>query len=99
MKVLNSGGVLGRLGDVVYQRVKPGLGNVAEDPTRSLQVRRYVPNHPGNSPAQAVQRSKFAGATAAWRALTAEQKMAWNDDAKGRGVSGWNLFISAWMMA
>lgn len=97
MLTFNSLGILGRIGDRVYQRTQKGHGNVVGDETRTLQNRRYVPHHIGNSTAQAVNRSKFAAATAAWYALTDEEKNALRKEAERRQVSVWNTHISKFM--
>lgn len=52
MKNFNSLGVLGRIGNRVYQRTARGHGNIAGDPAHSLQNRTYVPHNPSHSPAQ-----------------------------------------------
>lgn len=47
---------------------------------------------------QAPVRARFGEAVAAWRALTAPERAAWDAQALGssRNVNGWNLFLKAW---
>ena len=51
------------------------------------------------SAAQRAQRARYRAANVAWRALSPEERAAWESLAKasGRNVSGWNLFLRAWM--
>ena len=51
------------------------------------------------SAAQRAQRASYRAANVAWRALSLEERAAWEFLAKasGRDVSGWNLFLRAWM--
>ncbi len=92
--IFNSCQVLGKVGAVVYQRVKPGLGNVASDPSMTLQVRRHVPTNTSNTPAQQARRARFANAVAAWHALDTATKQDYNQRANRQRVTGYNLFIS-----
>ena len=51
------------------------------------------------SAAQLAQRANYRAANVAWRAQSPEERAAWEALAKasGRNVSGWNLFLRAWM--
>lgn len=97
MKPFNSLGVLGKVGDRVFQRVRPGLGNVAGDPTHSLQNRAYVPHNTSHTPAQLACRARFAAAVAAWHALSTEQQSSYTERAKSRAIAGFNLFVSEYL--
>ncbi len=46
-----------------------------------------------DSVAQQVGRTKFAAAVASWQALTAPQKAVYNERARFRKLSGYNLYI------
>ena len=85
------------LGTYVLQRVKPGLGNIESDPTRSLQLRLHAPRVDKNSAAQQARRARVAGAVADWHALDAPTKAEWRDRAKPRRITGFNAFVSAWL--
>ncbi len=62
-------------------------------------VRIYArPSNP-NTPAQRRGRNAFGEAVRAWQALTAEEKESWNDRARRKRRSGYNMFISEWMKA
>lgn len=97
MKPFNSLGILGKIGNLVYQRTQRGHGNVEGDPTRTLQVRRYVPTKPPGTPRQQAARARFRAAVAAWHALTPAQQKSYNRRASRRAVLGFNLFISEYM--
>lgn len=55
----------------------------------------YVITH---TPAQQANRSKFADAISAWQALSLAQKEVYNEKARGRHMSGYNLFIRYYML-
>ena len=52
------------------------------------------------SAAQRAQRARYRAANVAWRAQSPEARTEWETLAKTsrRDVSGWNLFLRAWMM-
>jgi hypothetical protein len=97
MKPENCLQILGRIGDYVYQRVRPGTGNVPDDPTGSLQLRRHVPTSTSNTPAQQITRTRFAAATAAWHQLEPADKHNWNAIGAKKRISGYNAYISMWI--
>lgn len=82
---------------VCYQRVKPGLGNVPGDDTRSRQRRRVVTPRDPKTPAQLARRQKMTGAVAAWRQLTAEQLTYWRTLGAKRGLPAYNAFIANYL--
>lgn len=94
MKQHNSLRITGRIGNLVYQRTAPGLGNVAGDPTRTLQVHAYVPHNTSHSPAQLACRARFRNQMAAWHALSDEQRADFNRAASSSAISGMNFFLS-----
>lgn len=83
----------------VFQRVAPGLGNVPEDPTRSLQKRRHVVPADPKTPAQLARRSRFAAGVAAWHALDSNSKRYWRALGARLGISGINAFMRAFLRA
>jgi len=97
MKPFNTLGILGKIGNVVYQRTQRGHGNVEGDPTRTLQVRRYVATKPPGTPHQQEHRARFRAAVHAWHALTPEQQKSYKQRASRRAILGFNLFISEYM--
>jgi len=78
----------------VYQRVKPGLGNVMSRPDRDLQLRIHVPTNSSATTAQLARRALFANAVAAWHALTPEQARFWRLRPNRRNLTPFNAFIS-----
>lgn len=97
MKPANSLTILGKIGGRVFQRVRPGLGNVPGDPTRSLQNRALVSPSTPPTPAQLARRAKFAQAIATWHALPPEKKLDYHRRGSKRALPGFNLFLSETM--
>lgn len=58
----------------------------------------YVPTNPQTVPQQA-NRQKMTNGVAAWQALTDEQKAVYNENAKGKNLSGYNLFLSEYLFS
>lgn len=87
------------LGTYVVQRVKPGLGNIVSDPTRTLQIRAHAPRIDKNSAAQQSRRTRVAGAVLAWHALDPAARAYWKERAKARRITGFNAYVSAWLTA
>lgn len=57
-----------------------------------VKMRFYRPTNPQTVP-QEANRAKFAAAMSAWQALTSDEKAAYTERAKRRGMFGWGLFI------
>lgn len=81
-------------GRYVYQRVRAGLGNVASDPTRRTQLRRWVRGTNPNTPAQQARRSIVRNAAAAWNLFNQAEKNYWKTQGKNRRITGYNAYIS-----
>lgn len=81
----------------VFQRVRPGLGNLRGNGTYNYQVRLHVIPTDRHTPAQLAQRAKITAAVQAWHALTPEQKEAWEPAGTKRKMSGYNAFLSDYM--
>lgn len=58
----------------------------------------YVPTNP-QLPDQQANRQKLTDAVVAWQALTPEQKAVYNKNAIGKGISGYNLFLSEHLLS
>ena len=58
----------------------------------------YITRNP-RTPAQQAQRQKFADAVHAWQDLTEEEKMSYNERAKGKRLSGYNLFLREYLLS
>jgi hypothetical protein len=84
-------------GTYVFQKTIPGLGNIPNDPTQTLQLRRWVIGTNPRTPAQQAFRLAFAAAMAAWRLLTPIQRADYNDLARPMYISGVNLFVRLYL--
>jgi len=51
------------------------------------------------SEAQQANRQKYASAVSAWQVLTNIQKSVYNERAKGKRFSGYNLFLSEYLLS
>lgn len=58
----------------------------------------YTPTNPQTEPQQA-NRQKITDGVIAWQALTPEQKEVYNVKAKYKNYSGYNLFISEYLLS
>lgn len=63
-----------------------------------IKMKFYVPTNPQTIPQQA-NRSKFNNAVVAWQGLTITQKNVYNERAKCRHFSGYNLYIREYMLS
>jgi hypothetical protein len=110
MKTAHSLGVIGKLtfaptdpprplATYVIQRVPPGTGNVMGSPDRSLQIRLHVVGENPNTPAQQANREKFAAGVVIWHTFDSDTKKEWTRRGHGRGISGFNAFMSQTMKA
>jgi hypothetical protein len=97
MKPANSLGIIGRLGDRVFQRVAPGLGNIQGDASRTLQNRAYVKPTDRHTPAQLAQRMKMRDAVASWHTIDPDLKATYRARAKPLNMTGFNLYISTYL--
>lgn len=79
--------IRGRVGDIVYS-VWRGIP----------YIRRHVPHNTSNTPAQASQRQSFAQAVHAWQTLDSKQQRCWSQAAMHLNMSGYNLFISRYLI-
>lgn len=57
----------------------------------------YIPKNP-RSDLQQANREKMAIAVAAWQALSSEEKKVYNQNAVGLHMSGYNLFLSKYLL-
>lgn len=58
----------------------------------------YFPTNP-QTEAQQTNRQKMNNAVVAWQALTDEQKEVYNEIAKGKDLSGYNVFLSEYLLS
>lgn len=63
-----------------------------------VKEKYYVPTNPQTGPQQA-NRQKMTDAVAVWQALTPAQKKEYNIKAKGKDMSGYNLFLSEYLLS
>lgn len=75
-----------------------GIYRVRHDGIKIIQERMpfYVPTNPQTVPQQA-NRQKLTDAVVAWQGLTGPQKAVYNQNAIGKGMSGYNLFLSEYL--
>ena len=87
----------------VYQRRHTGYNQTGRIPGRKREtyyvlMQDCTPNNP-NSTAQQAGRTKFHDAVVAWQGLTDPQKFAYNSRRDAVGKSGYNIFISEYMLS
>lgn len=58
----------------------------------------YVPTNP-RTEAQQTHRQKLTNAVVAWQSLTEEQQEVYNEKVEGKQMSGYNLFISEYLLS
>jgi len=64
-----------------------------------VYLRRYtVPRNP-KTPAQQAQRGRLTEAVAAWRALSDEEHRRYDEAARDKRLTGYNLFVSEFLNA
>lgn len=85
--------VTGKVGQVVYQRVKKGRGNIPTKGPQDLQLRAHAPQTDARTPAQLRVRARLAAATAAYQVLPADQREALQKQTRGKQQTGFNLFV------
>lgn len=81
-------------GRYVYQRVKPGAGNVSGYPGLTLQLRAHVIPLDPKTPAQIARRDLMRSAVARWHTLTTQDKDPYKITAEKRQITVFNAFIS-----
>lgn len=74
----------------IYRRFTQG-------PERKIVKNRYyIPANPRTVPQQA-RRTAYANGVSAWQALTQPEKDIYNEQAKGKNLSGYNIFMQDWL--
>jgi len=63
-----------------------------------IRMKFYAPP-PSNTPAQKIWRDKYAAGVLAWQSLTTEQKAVYNERAKNKQFSGYNLYLRDCLLA
>lgn len=76
----------------IYQRMHTSKGLII----RKLKL--YRPTNPRTETQQA-NRAKVASAVLAWKNLTDNEKIIYNERASGRHFSGYNLFIKEYLLS
>lgn len=66
--------------------------------TRHYREPYYITKNPRSIPQQST-RTNFAGAVAAWQALTSEEKQVYNSRTIGKSLSGYNLFLREYLFS
>lgn len=83
--------------EYVFQKTWPRLKNRDEPNTHANQVRRHVAYEQANSLAQIASRQKLADAVSAWQAMDAEAREEWKNQADGKALTGFNLFVKSFI--
>lgn len=63
-----------------------------------LKHRFYIPSNP-QTESQQANRQKMNDGVVAWQALTPQQKNQYNIRAKGKDLSGYNLFLREYLLS
>lgn len=82
------------LGKYVFQRVRPGYGNLPDRPALDLQLRRHVIPIDPKTAAQMARRALFAAAVARWRAPIGDDMERWKTNAQNRSIPVFNAAVS-----
>jgi len=79
---------------------KYGIYRILTDNGKQIQVQEkfYIPTNP-QTEAQQANRATFAAAIAGWQGLTDSQKDVYNQRAKYKPFSGYNLYISKYLLS
>lgn len=85
--------ITGKIGDIVYQRVRKGLGNIETLGRHDLQIRRLGSRIDNPSPRQLQSRARIAAATVAYQALSELERGAWRERTSKKHSTGYNLFV------
>jgi len=81
-------------GKYVYQKTVAGLGNVAGDKSKRMQIRRWVTGTPSNTPAQIYYRLIFAFANSKWKNLSEPEKESFRLPAEKRKLNRYQYYMS-----
>jgi len=81
-------------GRYVFQRVRPGLGNLPGFPHLALQLRAHVIPIDPKTAAQMARRDLMRAAVARWHTSTDQDKAQWKINAQDRSISVFNSCIS-----
>lgn len=80
-----------------------GLGGIYRlTPIKGELVNQRLPYYEPTNPQteeQQAWRAKLADAVAEWQSLTSEEKADYNEKAKGKRMSGYNLFIREFLLS
>ena len=63
-----------------------------------IRMKFYKPSNP-RTILQQANRQKYADGVLGWQSLTDEQKKVYNDNVKGRCLSGYNLYIKEYLLS
>ena len=82
------------LGKYVFQRVRPGFGNLPDRKALDLQLRRHVVPIDPKTSAQMARRALMAAAVARWHARTPADLERWKPIAHERNIPMFNACCS-----
>ena len=77
-----------------------GVYRIQPTPNGQIIIKQkfYIPSNPQTVPQQA-NRSIFADAVSTWQGLTDEQKEVYNKKTKYKNLSGYNLYLSEYLLS
>ena len=77
-----------------------GIYQIRSEPEGQITVKKefYVPNNPQTETQQA-HRQKYGQGVEAWNNLTPEQKAVYNQRAKYKNLSGYNLYLREYLLS
>lgn len=92
-------GKIGKFGDPDPNNVF-GIYQIRSRYGKQVQVKEVF-YEPANQtqPAKVARQQIFAAAVAAWQALTANQKKQYNNRAKYKSYSGYNLYLREYLLS
>lgn len=85
--------ITGKIGDIVYQRVRKGLGNIETWGRHDLQIRRQGSRIDNPSTGQLKSRARIAAATAAYQALSLAERETWKKQTTRKHCTGYNAYV------
>lgn len=82
----------GQTRKVVYQGTTAYSANIPGTDARPRMIRAHVIPYDPRTAAQLEQRARIRAAVEAWQALTMQEQTTWRTKAKGKQLTGYQLF-------
>jgi len=81
-----------------YMEIREDLHNDLLDSQKNIKEAFYIPANP-QTEIQQTNRNKWKEAVASWNGLTDIQKEVYNEKAKGKPLTGHNLYVKQYMLS